>query len=98
MSSHRVRVVPWLRQPGRLLLRDWLAITLGNTILAWRELSDVELAHELAHVRQWEQHGWRFPFSYLAASMRARRGGGDWYRDNRYEQEARKAAESFRKG
>ena len=34
----------------------------------------------------------RFPIAYLAASMRARRGGGRWYRDNRFEAEAREAA------
>ena len=55
-------------------------------------MNERELAHELAHVRQWQTHGWRFPLAYLAASLRARRSGGHWYRDNRFEAEARTAA------
>ena len=90
--KHRVVVWPWLRLLGRLILRDWLAITLGPLILAWRPLTDVELAHELAHVRQWQRHGIWFPFVYLAASLAARRAGGGWYRDNAFEVEARRAA------
>ena len=31
---------------------------------------------------------WRYPFAYFAASLRARRAGGQWYRDNRFEAEA----------
>ena len=45
-------VVTWLRRPGGLFLRDWLAITLGSRIYAWRALRDDELEHELEHVRQ----------------------------------------------
>ena len=96
--AHRVRVLPWLRRPGRLLLRDWLAITIGHTILTWRALEPVELEHELEHVRQWDRHGPVFPVAYVAASLRARRAGGHWYRDNRFEREARKAADTIRKG
>jgi hypothetical protein len=98
MTAHRVRVVPWLRRPGRLLLRDWLAITLGHTIFTWRSLGPIELAHELEHVRQWERHGAGFVVAYLTESVRARRAGGHWYRDNRFEREARKAAEAIQKG
>jgi hypothetical protein len=87
--SHRVVVWPWLRLLGRLVLRDWLAITIGRLILAWRPLNSVELAHELVHVRQWQRHGFLFPFAYLAASLAARRAGGAWYRDNAFEVEAR---------
>lgn len=90
--SHRVRVWPWLRRPGAILLRDWLAITIGGHILAWRALSDNELAHELEHVRQWRRHGLTFPVRYLRAGWAARRAGRNWYRDNRYEIEARAAA------
>jgi hypothetical protein len=98
MTAHRVRVVPWLRRPGRLLLPDWLAITLGRTILTWRSLGPEELAHELEHVRQWDRHGLAFVIAYAAESLRARRAGGHWYRDNRFEREARKAADTIRKG
>jgi hypothetical protein len=92
MTRHRLHVVPWLRRPGSLVLNDWLAITLGNRIFAWRPLTDAELEHELEHVRQWKRHGIAFPVAYLADSMRARRAGKRWYHDNRFETEARGAA------
>ena len=92
MTGHRVVVLPWLRPLGRLLLRDWLAITIGRTILAWRRLDPRELEHELEHVRQWRRHGIVFPLRYLLESARARRAGRRWYHDNRFEEEARKAA------
>lgn len=96
MTRYRVVTWPWLRRVGRLVLRDWLAITLGRTVFAWRSLTDDELEHELAHVRQWSRMGWRFPLAYLAASLRARRSGGRWYHDNPFEAEAR-AAEANRR-
>ena len=98
MTRYRVRVWPWLRLPGSLVMRDWLAITLGHHILAWRTLSDRELEHELEHVRQWARHGPAFPIAYLLASLRARRAGKRWYHDNRFEVEARGAEDSSRRG
>lgn len=92
--DHRVHVWPWLRRPGRLLIADWLAITLGRHIFAWRTMRADELAHELEHVRQWNAFGWRFPIAYLAASLRARRSGKRWYADNRFEKEARAASKT----
>lgn len=92
MRAHRVHVWPWLRRWGRLLLSDWLAITIGRHIFSWRAMTESELAHELAHVRQWAAHGWRFPLAYLAASLGARRAGRRWYHDNRFEVEARESA------
>jgi hypothetical protein len=94
---HRVVVVPALRRVGAMVLRDWLAITIGSRILAWRQLNDVELAHELAHVRQWRRHGALFPAVYLAASLSALRGGSGWYAGNRFEVEARKAADELQR-
>ena len=87
-----MHVVPWLRRIGSLVLADWLAITIGNRIFAWRPLSDAELEHELAHVRQWSRHGVSFPLIYLANSLRAGRAGKRWYHDNPFEKEAREAA------
>ncbi|HUF07164.1 MAG TPA: hypothetical protein VMP86_07230 [Candidatus Binatia bacterium] len=92
MTRHRLVIVPWLRIPGRLLLRDWLAITLGGTILAWRTLTAAELEHELEHVRQWRRLGFLFPVAYIAEALRAKRSGKRWYHDNRFEADARKAA------
>ncbi len=90
--KHRVHVVPWLRRPGSLLLKEWLAITIGRDIFCWRELNSIELTHELAHVRQWRAHGAAFPLVYLGASLRAAGSGEGWYRGNRFEVEARRVA------
>jgi hypothetical protein len=98
MTPHRVVVWPWLRRPGMLLMRDWLAITIGRTIFAWRALGDEELEHELEHVRQWHRHGLLFPLTYFGASLRARRSGKHWYQDNSFEAEARSAAARRRSG
>jgi hypothetical protein len=96
MTRHRLVVWPWLRRLGRIVLADWLAITIGRTVFAWRALNDEELAHELAHVRQWARMGIRFPIAYYAESFRARRAGKRWYHDNRFEVEARAAAAETR--
>jgi hypothetical protein len=97
MTPHRVVVWPWLRHLGPLLLREWLAITIGSTIFAWRALTDEELEHELEHVRQWSRMGLRFPLAYLAESVRARRAGKRWYHDTRFEADARSAAAAVRR-
>lgn len=89
--SHRLHVWPWTRALGGRLLPDWLAISLGRHVIAWRDLSEAELAHELEHVRQWRQHGFLYPIVYALASLQARRSGGHWYRDNRFEIAARRA-------
>ena len=96
--SHVVHVVPFLRRPGRLLLPDWLAITIGRRIFTWRAMDEVELAHELEHVRQWERYGVLFIPRYLRASWRAWGAGGHRYYDNVFEVEARAAAERARVG
>jgi len=63
-------------------------LAIGTHIWAWRPLSDRELAHEVAHVRQWRRHGGRFPLLYLLASLRAWRAGQHWYFDNAFERAA----------
>lgn len=94
---HRVIVLPFLRGIGnRLVLPGWLAITIWRFIVAWRPLDEVELEHELAHVRQWNANGWAYIPRYLAESRRAAKSGGDRYRDNTFEIEARAAAEAVR--
>ncbi len=99
MTRHRVVVLPWLRAIGPALIPDWLAITIGSTIFTWRTLSDTELEHELEHVRQWKRHGpVVFPIAYLAESLRARRAGKRWYNDNKFEEQARKAASTIQRG
>ena len=98
MTTHRVHVWPWLRRLGPLLLPDWLAITVGSRIFAWRQLDEVELAHEVAHVRQWARHGIAFPLVYFADSLRVRRAGKRWYHDNAFEKEARDEAKRASRG
>jgi hypothetical protein len=93
MAKHRVHILPWLRRPGSLLIPDWLAITLGRDIFAWRVMNARELAHEIAHVRQWGRYGPIFGLRYLAACWISWRAGTGWYRGNRFEVEAREAAE-----
>jgi hypothetical protein len=90
MGCH-LHVRPRLRPIGRLLLRNWLAITIGSHIWAWRRLGPRELAHEMAHVRQWRRYGIGFAVRYLAASLRSWVAGTGWYRGNRFEIEARAA-------
>ncbi len=87
-------VRPRLRAAGsRLLVRGWLAITIGTSIVSWRRLEPHELAHELAHVRQWRRYGRAgYVVRYVASSLRAWSGGMDWYRDNRFERAARLAS------
>lgn len=87
----RVHVVPWMRRPAGRLLRNWLAITVGREVFAWRALSDRELRHELAHVAQWRRYGMAFPLRYLAASLASWCAGTGWYAGNRFEVEARSA-------
>lgn len=90
---HRLIVMPWLRKPGHhFVLRNWLAITIGPCIFAWRDLSDSELAHELTHVRQWRRYGVRFIPRYVRASWRAAVANQDSYRDNIFEREANAVA------
>lgn len=94
---HRLHVWPWLRAPAqRLILKDWLAITIWDRIFAWRDLDEAELAHELTHVAQWRRHGALFVARYLLASRRASGIGGDRYRDNEFEVEAHTAEDLVR--
>jgi hypothetical protein len=98
VPRHRLIVWSWLRRPAqRFILPDWLAITLGPLIFAWRPLDEVELAHELAHVLQWRRHGLMYIPRYFRASREAEKAGGDRYRDNVFEIEARVAEEEARR-
>ena len=83
----------------RFVLPNWLAITVGHLIFAWRNLDAAELAHELTHVRQWNENGYiGYVRQYMAESSRAARAGGDRYRDNKFEVDARAAEDAVRAG
>jgi hypothetical protein len=95
----RVIVLPWLKSVGqRFIMPSWLAITIRSWIFAWRDLDEAEMAHELVHVRQWHEHGFlNYILRYMSASSRAKKEGGDRYRDNPFEAEAREAEEAVRR-
>jgi hypothetical protein len=96
--EYRVIVFRGFRPIGqRFILNSWLAITIERWIFAWRPLNDAELAHELTHVKQWKEHGFLgYIAAYMSESRRASRAGGDRYRDNRFEVEARAAEDAVR--
>lgn len=68
------------------------AMTLGHAIIGRDPWSlDVYRDHEQAHVRQVERFGPAFIPAYLLASLAAWSQGGDYYRDNWFERDARRA-------
>ena len=71
------------------------AITFGHVVLAIDELDQRTLEHELAHVRQYERVGPLYGPLYVLAALRAVMKGGHYYRDNRFEVEARAAVERW---
>jgi hypothetical protein len=68
------------------------AMTLGHVIIG-RDPWCLEVCrdHEQAHVRQVETWGAAFIPAYLLASLLAWWQGGDYYRDNWFERDARRA-------
>ena len=84
--------------PVRWLPLGVLGMTLRHTILIRRghETDEGLLAHEMVHVRQWEDLGVpRFLWRYLSAYLRGRLGGmshHDAYRAIPLEVEAREVA------
>lgn len=79
------------RWPRRLGWR-YRAITFGHVVLSVDELDAHTLEHELVHVRQYERWGIFFFPAYVWSSLRARLKGGDAYRDNAFEVEARRSS------
>ena len=68
------------------------AMTLGHVIIGRDRWSlDFCRDHEQAHVRQVERWGPVFLPAYLFASLLAWTRGGDYYRDNWFERDARRA-------
>lgn len=66
------------------------AMTLGHVVIAVDQQAHERCrGHERIHVRQCERWGPLFLPAYGLASLVARLRGGGWYRDNRFEQEAR---------
>ncbi|HYI46146.1 MAG TPA: hypothetical protein VE174_11885 [Actinomycetota bacterium] len=68
------------------------AITFGHVILCVDEPDEALLAHELAHVRQYESWGPLFIPAYIVAALASVVKGGHPYADNHFEVAARRAA------
>jgi hypothetical protein len=70
------------------------AVAIGRTIVVHpaTALTDRLLRHELAHVRQWREHGAVFPVLYVWNHFRY------GYRDNPFEVEARQAEDGSSPG
>jgi len=74
--------------PKRIAL-PWRAITLGHVILGIDAAAlDESRAHELVHVRQYEQWGPLFLPAYVASSLWQLACGRRCYRDNWFERQA----------
>lgn len=74
----------------RLVPRWAAAQTWGRVILVVSGYEDSPvIAHELIHVTQWQRYGFWFPLAYLWGSFVAWVLGGQPYRDNPFEIEAR---------
>jgi hypothetical protein len=68
------------------------AVTLGRVVLAGNAaILHRTLAHELAHVRQFQRWGVLFPLAYSAASLWSLCKGGGLYWGNAFEVAARSA-------
>lgn len=87
-----VIVAEGARWPARL---GWhyRAITFGHVVLCCDRIDARLMAHELAHVRQWERWGPVLLIAYPLASLTARLRGGHAHRDNPFEIAARAEAE-----
>ena len=82
-----IRRAAWIPALGGIFSgrkRPMSAVTIGRTIVIHpkRDITERLLRHELVHVRQWEEYGFRFPFKY---GMNHIRHG---YENNPFEVEA----------
>jgi hypothetical protein len=91
--------------PARVLRRGFpfsgavAAITLGHVVVGLSpDALAATRAHERAHVRQFERWGVLLLVLYPLAGLAAWVHGGHPYRDNRFEREARAAAEDAGRG
>jgi hypothetical protein len=85
--AHGVLLCEGAEWPRRLGWR-YRAITFGHVVLGIDELDEGTMAHELAHVRQYERWGPFFGPAYLLSSLLQLLRGRSPYRDNRFEREA----------
>ncbi len=97
MPRYRLHIWGWLKWPAqRVLMSNWLAITIGHDIFAWRDLDEFELTHEVVHVRQWSANGIMYVPRYFEAGRAAVVAGKNRYYGNAFEVEAYDAADTLR--
>jgi len=87
--THGVLLCEGAAWPRRVGWR-YRAITFGHVVLGVDELDDDVMAHELAHVRQYERWGPLFAPVYLLACVVALVRRRHPYRDNTFEVAARR--------
>ncbi|MGH2757320.1 MAG: signal peptide prediction [Actinomycetota bacterium] len=86
--THGVLLCEGAEWPRKLGWR-YRAITFGHVVLCIDDIDDRVLAHELAHVRQYESWGPFFVPAYLLAALWAVLRRRHPYRDNHFEVAAR---------
>ncbi len=87
----------WVLRRGFPFSGPVAAITLGHVVVGVSvEALVATRVHERAHVRQVEQWGVLFLLAYPLAGLLAWARGGDPYRDNLFEREARAAEQERR--
>jgi hypothetical protein len=86
--AHGVLLCEGAEWPRRLGWR-YRAITFGHVVLGIDELDEGTMAHELAHVRQYERWGPFLVPAYLFAALWAVLRRRHPYRDNHFEVAAR---------
>lgn len=80
----QVKFMPWAS--GMCIGR--LIFTSHDTKFLSTARGEAFLIHEVAHVKQWRRHGWKFPFIYIKASLDAILRRERAYSDNKFEIEA----------
>ena len=99
-DCHRAKIGHDTRAFGRCvpIAGGALAMTLGHIVIGRSEHAmELTRAHERVHVRQSERWGPFFIPAYFLAGLIAILRGGNGYRDNHFESEARVATRALRR-
>ena len=78
-----------------------VAFTIGDIIITtydkkeWRKKEHI-LYHELIHVKQWDEHGFWFPFKYFWSSFKALFSGKKPFKESSFEAPGYRAQERMR--
>jgi hypothetical protein len=87
-------MLKWLLARSTFGIGGAMGITFGHVIIAQDENAlEISRTHELVHVRQYELWGPFFVPAYLLSSLIVFLQGGQPYKDNHFEREARRLSE-----